>query len=48
MWDLLIGIWEKDESKLTELLEIYSLHGDHWLAKYLSMKRRKAAGWEKL
>lgn len=48
IWDLLIGIWEKDEPKLTELLESYSINGDQSVVKYLSMKRRKIAGWEKL
>lgn len=38
---LVMAMFEKNESKLKELLELYSLHDDHWIAKYLSAKAKK-------
>jgi hypothetical protein len=47
IWDIIIGIWESDESKLAELFEIYTIHEDHTIAKYVAFKRRKLAFSEK-
>lgn len=41
IWNMAIIIWKDKENKLKELLELYSLHEDHWMAKYCAFKHRK-------
>lgn len=41
VWSLVFGIISKKEEKLKEVLEMYSLHEDQWMAKKQAAKMNK-------
>ena len=38
IWILIVRLHSESESKLTELFELFSLHEEHWVAKYSALK----------
>jgi hypothetical protein len=41
IWNFAMVLWQNNQEKLKEVLELYSLHEDHWVAKDCASKYRK-------